>query len=45
MYIITFVRDHDKTSLHISWLKDKSRAYLDNLPDPDILAVEIIENQ
>ncbi|MBV6341880.1 HsdM family class I SAM-dependent methyltransferase [Candidatus Magnetobacterium casense] len=34
----------DKTSLDIIWLKDKSLANLDNLPDPDILADEIIEN-
>ena len=34
----------DKTNLDISWLKDKSLADLDNLPDPDILASEIIEN-
>jgi len=34
----------DKTNLDIFWLKDKSLADLDNLPDPDILAVEIIEN-
>jgi type I restriction enzyme M protein len=34
----------DKTSLDISWIKDKSLADLDNLPDPDILAAEIIEN-
>ena len=34
----------DKTSLDITWLKDKSLAYLDNLHDPDILAAEIIEN-
>jgi len=34
----------DKTSLDITWLKDKSLADLDNLPDPDILATEIIEN-
>lgn len=26
------------------WLKDKSLTDLDNLPDPDILANEIIEN-
>lgn len=36
--------DRDKTSLDIFWLKDKSLTDLDNLPDPDILAVEIIEN-
>jgi type I restriction enzyme M protein len=34
----------DKTSLDISWLKDKSLADLDNLPDPDELALEIVEN-
>ena len=34
----------DKTSLDIFWLKDKSLADLDNLPDPDELAGEIIEN-
>jgi type I restriction enzyme M protein len=34
----------DKTSLDISWLKDSSLTDLDNLPDPDILANEIIEN-
>ncbi len=35
---------HDKTNLGIFWLKYKSLADLDNLPDPDILAGEIIEN-
>ena len=34
----------DKTSLDVFWLKDKSLTDLDNLPDPDILANEIIEN-
>lgn len=34
----------DKTSLDIFWLKDKSLADLDNLPDPDVLAQEIVEN-
>ncbi len=34
----------DKTSLDITWLKDKSLADLDNLPDPDVLAGDIIEN-
>jgi type I restriction enzyme M protein len=34
----------DKTSLDITWLKDKSLADLDNLPDPDELAQDIIEN-
>ena len=34
----------DKTSLDIFWLKDKSLTDLDNLPEPDDLADEIIEN-
>ena len=36
--------NRDKTSLDISWLKDQSLADLDNLPNPDVLAEEIIEN-
>ncbi len=34
----------DKTSLDISWIKDKSLADLDNLPDPDVLEEDIVEN-
>lgn len=34
----------DKTSLDVIWLKDQSLADLDNLPDPDVLAEDIIEN-
>jgi len=34
----------DKTSLDITWLKDKSLADLDNLPDPETIAEDIIEN-
>ncbi|WP_332398116.1 N-6 DNA methylase [Vibrio metschnikovii] len=34
----------DKTSLDIFWLKDKSLTDLENLPEPDDLAEEIIEN-
>jgi type I restriction enzyme M protein len=34
----------DKTSLDIFWLKDKSLTDLDNLPEPEVLADEIIEN-
>lgn len=34
----------DKTSLDIFWLKDKSLADLDNLPEPDEIALDIIEN-
>ena len=33
-----------KTSLDITWIKDQSLTDLDNLPDPDILANDIIEN-
>lgn len=32
------------TSLDIFWIKDKSLADLDNLPSPDELASDIIEN-
>jgi type I restriction enzyme M protein len=34
----------DKTSLDIAWIKDKSLMDLENLPEPDALADEIIEN-
>ena len=34
----------DKTSLDIFWLKDKSLADLDNLPEPEVLAEEIVQN-
>ncbi|MBL7811038.1 MAG: SAM-dependent DNA methyltransferase [Bacteroidetes bacterium] len=38
------ITTRDKTSLDITWLKDNSLADLDNLPDPDVIAAEIIEN-
>ena len=34
----------DKTSLDIFWLKDKSLTDLDDLPEPEDLAAEIVEN-
>ena len=34
----------DKTNLDIFWLKDDSLGDLDNLPEPDIIALEIVEN-
>tara|TARA_R110002072_G_scaffold185761_3_gene342675 strand:- start:164 stop:1654 length:1491 start_codon:yes stop_codon:yes gene_type:complete len=34
----------DKTSLDIFWLKDKSLSDLDNLPDPDVLVGDIMDN-
>jgi type I restriction enzyme M protein len=38
------ITSRDKTSLDITWIKDKSLADLDNLPDPDVLAGDVIEN-
>ncbi len=38
------IEKRDKTSLDIFWIKDRSLADLDNLPSPDILADDIIEN-
>ncbi len=43
-YSIEEIKARDKTSLDIFWLKDKSLTDLDNLPEPDVLAEEIIEN-
>ena len=40
----TDIVSRDKTSLDISWLKDKSLADLDKLPEPDELANDIIES-
>lgn len=34
----------DKTSLDITWIKDQSLTDLDNIPDPDVLAEDIVEN-
>ena len=33
-----------KNSLDIFWIKGKSLADLDSLPDPNVLAADIIEN-
>ena len=38
------ILERDKTSLDIFWIKDKSLTDLDNLPEPDVLAEEIIDN-
>jgi len=43
-YTYAQIIERDKTNLDIFWIKDKSLTDLDNLPDPDILANEIIEN-
>jgi type I restriction enzyme M protein len=37
------ITDRDKASLDISWLKDANLTDLDNLPDPEVLAEEIVE--
>jgi type I restriction enzyme M protein len=34
----------DKVSLDIFWLKDESLEDTENLPDPDVLAEEIVES-
>lgn len=44
MFTYTEIIARDKTSLDITWLKDKSLADLDNLPDPEVIATDIIEN-
>jgi type I restriction enzyme M protein len=36
--------NRDKASLDIFWLKDKSLEDSENLPDPGILAIEIVED-
>ncbi|MBS0619758.1 MAG: SAM-dependent DNA methyltransferase [Spirochaetes bacterium] len=38
------IAQRDKTSLDITWIKDQSLADLDNLPDPDTIALEIVDN-
>jgi type I restriction enzyme M protein len=38
------IMSKDKTSLDIFWLKDNSLTDLENLPDPDVLVKDIIEN-
>jgi type I restriction enzyme M protein len=43
-FIYDEILSRDKLSLDITWLKDNSLTDLDNLPDPEILANEIIEN-
>ena len=43
-YTVDEILARDKTSLDIFWIKDKSLADLDHLPEPDVLAAEIVEN-
>lgn len=43
-YTVEKLLSRDKTSLDIFWIKDKSLADLDNLPAPEELAQDIMEN-
>lgn len=43
-YLVKEILEKDKTSLDIFWIKDKSLADLENLPTPDELTVDIIDN-
>ncbi len=43
-FTVDEIKKRDKKSLDIFWIKDKSLADLDNLPSPDELATDIIEN-
>lgn len=43
-FTIEEILARDKTSLDIFWIKDKSLADLDNLPAPEELAQDIMEN-
>lgn len=43
-FTVDEILKRDKTSLDIFWIKDKSLADLDNLPDSDELAADIIDN-
>jgi type I restriction enzyme M protein len=36
--------ERDKTNLDIFWLKDDSLEDTENLPEPDVLASDIVEN-
>jgi type I restriction enzyme M protein len=38
------ITNRDKTSLDLFWLKDESLGDMENLPEPDVLANDIIEN-
>lgn len=43
-FTIDEILKRDKTNLDIFWVKDKSLADLDNLPSPEVLAADILEN-
>lgn len=43
-YTIEEILKRDKTSLDTTWIKDKTLADLDGLPDPNELASDIVDN-
>lgn len=43
-FTIDEILKRDKINLDIFWVKDKSLADLDNLPSPEVLAADILEN-
>ena len=43
-FTVEEILERDKTSIDIFWIKDKLLSDLDNLPSPDELATDIIEN-
>jgi type I restriction enzyme M protein len=43
-YTYDEIAARDKASLDIFWLKDESLSEAENLPDPDVLAAEIVED-
>ena len=43
-YSYEYLISRDKTNLDIIWLKDENLIDLENLPEPDTLIDEIIEN-
>jgi type I restriction enzyme M protein len=44
MYDYDELAARDKASLDIFWLKDESLADSDNLPPPDVIAQEIVDD-
>jgi len=43
-YTLKEIKSRDKTNFDISWLRDDSYVDLDSLPEPEVLAQEIIDN-
>ncbi|RBW61415.1 SAM-dependent DNA methyltransferase [Tenacibaculum sp. E3R01] len=43
-YSYNEISERDKTSLNIFWLRSENMLDLDNLPEPSVLAQEIVEN-